>query len=197
MLIKNDKSMEDVIRKVDPEANLERVLYAVIVNGVKDEDRLLWTRRRKIFGWTAVFLFVLYQFFSRFWPLSILYIVILGFWAGSSSFINDNALVVQDERGFTLYVLNKWQTKVAYIYPLNLAEMESSTPLERIIKKRTAHLHLYVKEKYFHVIISQRTLGLKKQKGSFQAMMPVFIQETYRKDLDPLYFGEDKYDARS
>lgn len=196
MMIKNDKSMEDMIRKVDPTADLEKVLYMVILNGVKDDDRVLWTRRKKILGWTAVFLFVLYQFFSEFWPLSILYILVVGLWAGSTSFLNDNALVAQDERGYTLYVLNKWQTKVAYVYPLNLSEIESSTSLERILEKRTAHLHLYVKEKYFHVIISKRTLGLKKQKRSFLEMMPEFSKETYRKDLDYIYFGEDKYDAK-
>lgn len=192
MFILRDKSVEKAIRAVDPSAKVDNVLYLIILNGVEDEERILWTKRKKILGWMALASFILYVFFSEVRLLNVLFILSAAFWGGTTGFLNDTGLVVLDERGYTLYVLNKWQTKVKAVYPLSLEEIESCEAADRILRKRTAHLHLYVKEKYFHVIVSRRTVGLKKQKRSFHEMMSDFTEKTYRKDLDFYNFDTEE-----
>ena len=183
MFILRDKSVEKAIRAVDPSAMVEKVLYLIILNGVEDDERILWAKRKKILGWMALASFILYVLFSEIRLFNILFLLSVAFWSGTAGFLNDTGLVVLDERGYTLYVLNKWQTKITAVYPLTLDNIESCEPAHRILGKRTAHLHLYVKEKYFHVIVSRKTLGMKKQKRSFHEMMSDFIEKTYRKDL--------------
>ena len=192
MFILRDKSVEKAIRAVDPCAKVEKVLYLIILNGVEDEERILWTKRKKILGWMALASFILYVLFSEIRLFNILFLLSVAFWSGTSGFLNDTGFVVLDERGYTLYVLNKWQTKITAVYPLTLDNIESCEPADRILRKRTAHLHLYVKEKYFHVIVSRRTLGLKKQKRSFHEMMSDFTEKTYRKDLDFYNFDTEE-----
>ncbi len=192
MFILRDKSVEKAIRAVDPSAQVDNVLYLIILNGVEDDERILWTKRKKILGWMALASFILYVLFSEIRLFNILFLLSVAFWSGTSGFLNDTGFVVLDERGYTLYVLNKWQTKVTAVYPLSLDNIESCEPADRILRKRTAHLHLYVKEKYFHVIVSRRTLGMKKQKRSFHEMMSDFIEKTYRKDLDFYNFDTEE-----
>ena len=192
MFILRDKSVEKAIRAVDPSAKVDNVLYLLILNGVEDEERILWTKRKKILGWMALASFILYVLFSEIRLFNILFLLSVAFWSGTSGFLNDTGFVVLDERGYMLYVLNKWQTKVTAVYPLSLDNIESCEPADRILRKRTAHLHLYVKEKYFHVIVSRRTLGMKKQKRSFHEMMSDFIEKTYRKDLDFYNFDTEE-----
>lgn len=195
MFVLSDRMIEKVIRTVDSTANPENVLHIMILNGVSEEERKLWTSRKKIFGWTTVFFFFLHQFFRDSLLLGLLYVLLLVLWSASTSFLNDSGLVVQDERGYTLYLFNKWQTKISSVYPLNMMEIQSTEPVDRIMEKRTAHLHLYVREAYYHVIVKKSIWGVKKQKSSFLVMMPKFAQMTYRKDLDFYYFGSDKYDV--
>ncbi|HBW14320.1 MAG TPA: hypothetical protein DEF30_10935 [Proteiniclasticum sp.] len=192
MFILRDKSVEKAIRAVDPSAKVDNVLYLIILNGVEDDERILWTKRKKILGWMALASFILYVLFLEIRLFNILFLLSVAFWSGTSGFLNDTGFVVLDERGYTLYVLNKWQTKVTAVYPLSFEEIESCEPADRILRKRTAHLHLYVKEKYFHVIVSRRTLGLKKQKRSFHEMMSDFTEKTYRKDLDFYNFDTEE-----
>ena len=192
MFILRDKSVEKAIRAVDPSAKVDNVLYLIILNGVEDDERILWTKRKKILGWMALASFILYVLFSEIRLFNILFLLSVAFWSGTSGFLNDTGFVVLDERGYTLYVLNKWQTKITAVYPLTLDNIESCEPADWILRKRTAHLHLYVKEKYFHVIVSRRTLGLKKQKRSFHEMMSDFIEKTYRKDLDFYNFDTEE-----
>lgn len=192
MFILQDTSVEKAIRAVDPSAKVDNVLYLIILNGVEDEERILWTKRKKILGWMALASFILYVLFSEIRLFNILFLLSVAFWSGTSGFLNDTGFVVLDERGYMLYVLNKWQTKVTAVYPLSLDNIESCEPADRILRKRTAHLHLYVKEKYFHVIVSRRTLGMKKQKRSFHEMMSDFIEKTYRKDLDFYNFDTEE-----
>lgn len=61
------------------------------------------------------------------------------------------------------------------MYPLDLSEIESSISPEGVERKKTAHLYLYVKEKYYHVIVSRKTLGLRKQLESYKVMHPDFL----------------------
>lgn len=192
MFILRDTSVEKAIRAVDPSAKVDNILYLIILNGVEDEERILWTKRKKILGWMALASFILYVLFSEIRLFNILFLLSVAFWSGISGFLNDTGFVVLDERGYMLYVLNKWQTKVTAVYPLSLDNIESCEPADRILRKRTAHLHLYVKEKYFHVIVSRRTLGMKKQKRSFHEMMSDFIEKTYRKDLDFYNFDTEE-----
>lgn len=127
------------------------------------------------------------------WILNIIYFSALLAWAVCFSFFNDKGLVVLDERGYILYVLNKWERKVIYTYPLDLSEIESSISPEVVERKKTAHLHLYVKEKYYHVIVSRKTLGLRKQLESYKVMHPDFLEKTFRKDMDFKNFEVNQY----
>lgn len=60
-------------------------------------------------------------------------------------------------------------------------------------RKKTAHLHLYVKEKYYHIIVSRKTMGLRKQLESYKVMLPDFLEKTFRKDLDFKNFEVNQY----
>ena len=195
MFILRDKAVEKAIRRVDASVNLEKVLYVIILNGVDDDKRILWTKVKKILGWIAFASFVLYVLFSEVRFMNKLFLITVSAWSGTAGIFNDSGFVVQDERGYTLYVLNKWQTKIVEVYPLSLDEIESCEPADRVLGKRTAHLHLYVKEKYFHVIVSRKTLGMRKQKRSFHEMMSDFVEKTYENDLDFYKFDTDQQDV--
>lgn len=60
---------------------------------------------------------------------------------------------------------------------------------ERVERKKKAHLHLYVKEKYYHIIV----MGLRKQLESYKVMLPDFLEKTFRKDLDFKNFEVNQY----
>lgn len=178
MLIMSDKSVEKSIRKVDPAVNLDKVLYVVIMNGVLNQERMKWTRRKKMLEWTVVLLLLLIVIFSESHYVKGLYIAMVGLSGATMAILNDYGYVVLDERGYRLYLLNKWQTKVISVIPLNLDEIVSATPLERAMRKRTVHLHLYVSDEYHQVMVNRSPLGLRKQKESFSQMVPDFIGKT-------------------
>ena len=182
-MIVTDKKAEKMILQVDPEASLEQALYVVINNGVYAKDRILWTKIRKLFFWLTVSGFALQVIFPSLWIASFIAIISSGSWGACFSLINDFGFLVKDQRGYTFYLQNKWPYSIKESIPLSLDEIKSNTPVEEIFSESFPTIELTVKGEYYQVVTRRKTLGLKKQKHSFETIVPDFIAETMSSEL--------------
>ncbi len=182
-MIITDKKVEKMILQVDPEASLEKVLYVVIHNGIHAKDRILWTKIRKLFFWFTVSGYALMAIFPSLWIAPFIAIFSSGIWGACFSLINDSGFLVKDKRGYTFYLQGKWPYSIKESIPLSLDEIKSKTPVEEIFSESFPTIELTVKGEHYQVVTRRKTLGLKKQKHSFETIVPDFIAETMSSEL--------------
>jgi len=178
MLWFTDQKVERNILAVDPEAKVEEVLYVVIHNGFHQKDRIFWQRVRRILFWSLVGVFLLSALWSRV-EMSPYVPGIMGGLVGASIMtIHDTGFVLKDHRGYRLYLHNKGQWKIKEVIPLPLEEITTYTSVEEVSRKVSLEVELSFRDEYYKLLVNRKSLGLKKQRTSFEPLLQGLLEET-------------------